>query len=376
MAHILILGAGRQGRAAALDLLNDGDTITFVDRSELHLQTALEMLNLPPERGQVADLSNSEELAPFFDEADGAVFAADYGLNEQLTRIAIAHKCHTVDYGGNHDVVNAQHAMDEEAKAAGVAIVPDCGLTPGLAGVLVAGGIKRLDNDAHRAEIRVGGLPLNPDGPLKYALVFSVRGLINEYLEPSVVIDKGHVTTKPSLTGLESLSYENRQFEAFYTSGGVSTLPRSFGNVLKDLDCKTIRYPGHAAKIKFLFDLGFGDDSHTLSNGFSCTPRQMLEKMLEHTLPHDPPDEVIMRVTVIGDGNRRIIYSMRDVYDDESGLTAMQRTTAWPGSRILKMLLDGTIPDRGVLYQETAVDADELIRQLGERGIRIHVTEK
>ncbi len=375
MSHILVLGAGRQGRAAALDLLSDGDTITCVDRDSLQVEQALEYLNLPQDRGHVADLSDPEQLAPFFDAADGAVFAADYALNVQLTKSAIANNCHAIDYGGNHDIVNEQHAMDDDAKAAGVAIVPDCGLTPGLAGVLVAGGIDRLDN-AHRAEIRVGGLPLKPEGPLQYALVFSVRGLTNEYLEPSTVIEKGQVTTKPSLTGTESLTVDGRQFEAFYTSGGVSTLPRSFGNVLRHLDCKTIRYPGHAAKMRFLFEMGFGNETDVLNNGMSCSPREMLEKMLEFSLPHDPPDEVLMRVTVVGDGHRRIIYNMKDVYDENNQLTAMQRTTAWPGSRILKMLLDGTIEERGVLFQEKAVDADQLIRQLGERGIRIDVVEK
>lgn len=373
MAKILVLGAGRQGTAAAFDLLRDGHTITLLDRDSDIINQAIERLEFSGSDIGVVDLNDPDSLIPWFERADAAVFAADYSLNVDLTRLAIANHCHTIDFGGNHDIVHEQHELDDDAKAAGVAIMPDCGLTPGLAGILVAGGLKTVGGRAKRAAIRVGGLPLEPKPPLNYALVFSVRGLTNEYIEPSVVMENGHVTTRQSMTGLESLSLFGRDFEAFYTSGGVSTLPESFGDKIDNLDCKTIRYPGHADKFQFLFGLGFGSSKPMEGPSGKFIPREALETLLVEALPHDPPDEVVMRVTVQGDA-ATAVYEMRDVFDEVSGLTAMQRTTAWPGTRILAMILGGTIQERGVLYQERVVDVDELIRQLGKRGIMISKT--
>ncbi len=371
--QVLVLGAGRQGTAAAFDLLRGGFAVRLADTSEEALEAACRRLGLPREAGIVADLASAGEILPLLREADGAVFAADYALNRQLTEWAIEARCHAVDFGGNHTVVKAQHELSREAEAAGVAIVPDTGLTPGLAGVLVAGGVRALDR-AEAAEIRVGGLPQDPRPPLDYALLFSVRGLTNEYLEPSVVLHEGRVETRPGLGGLETLQFHGATYEAFYTSGGVSTLPETFGDRLRELDCKTIRYPGHAEKMNLLRELGFFREEPVETGGVKVAPRRVLEALLERVLPHDVPDVTLLRVRVTGgkDGRKAAaVYEMVDRYDEMEGFTSMQRCTAWPGTAILRMILTGEIRERGVLYQELSVDPDRLIAELAERGIRI-----
>ncbi len=377
---VLILGAGRQGRSAAYDFLRKGNSyaITVADAMIEALEAAREQLSLEEGQTTQVDLQDEEAVRDLLRGADGAVFAADYALNERLTRWAIAEGCHAVDFGGNHDVVDRQHELHETAQQAGVAIVPDTGLTPGLAGILVAGGIGKLD-EAHSAGIRVGGLPQEPKPPLDYSLLFSVRGLTNEYLEPSVVIEDGAVTTKPSMTGLELLDIEGREYEAFYTSGGVSTLPQTFGDKLKKLDCKTLRYPGHARLIRFAFDIGFRSEEVVSVKGRDIVPREVFEAMLEQSLPHDEPDITVMRVTVVGKKDGRItraVYSMIDYFDEETGFTSMQRCTAWPGTIILHMLLDERLTQRGVLYQERAVNCDQMVESLQKRGIDIHLAMK
>ena len=377
MHRYLILGAGRQGTAAAYDLIRGGGDVHLVDSHASAVKQACAKLGLSADKGHVADFQDKKAILPLLKASDGAVFAADYSLNLDLTHWAIEANCHTVDYGGNHDVVNDQHLLQAEAEAAGVAIVPDTGLTPGLAGILVAGGVKRLEQP-REARIRVGGLPQDPQPPLNYSLIFSVRGLTNEYLEESVVVENGVKTTRPSMTGLESLHFGDREFEAFLTSGGVSTLPETFKGVLQHLDCKTIRYPGHAELIRFAFDIGFRSEEVVEAQGHSFVPRAAFEEMLVRSLPHNPPDETLMRVTVRGTHEGReqeVAYEMIDLYDHELGFTSMQKTTAWPGSLILAMLVEEEISERGVLYQERVVDCDLLIDRLAERGVKINVTQ-
>ena len=378
MHRYLVLGTGRQGTAAAYDLLHGGGDVVLVDGNAEAVHKACAHLGLSQEKGHVADFRNREMMLGFLQEAEGAVLAADYSLNLELTKWAIEAGCHTVDFGGNHDVVHSQHDLCDVAKAANVAIVPDTGLTPGLAGILVAGGVKRLD-EPREAYIRVGGLPQTPEPPLNYALVFSVRGLTNEYLEESVVVEKGIKTTRPSMTGLETLHFGDREFEAFLTSGGVSTLPETFDGVLQHLDCKTIRYPGHAELIRFAFDIGFRGESPIEVAGQNVVPREVFEAMLSHSLPHNPPDETLMRITVQGrkEGvESEVVYEMIDLYDPMLKFTSMQKTTAWPGSLILAMLVEGEIKERGVLYQERVVDCDLLVDRLRDRGIEISLKER
>ena len=77
--------------------------------------------------------------------------------------------------------------------------------------------------------IRVGGLPQDPQPPLDYQLVFSVEGLINEYIELARVIRDGKITEVDSMTEIEELSFDGfPPLEAFQTSGGTSTLPERF----------------------------------------------------------------------------------------------------------------------------------------------------
>jgi len=369
----LVLGSGRQGIAAAWDLKQSGAEVHIADGNAAAVNSALARLGMAREAGAIVDFQDRDQIVPLLEWADGAVFAADYALNLDLTHWAIEARCNTVDYGGNHDVVHAQHELDAKAKTAGVAIVPDTGLTPGLAGILVAGGVQKLD-EAKAASIRVGGLPQHPKPPLNYALIFSVRGLTNEYLEPSVIVTGGRKTTRPSLTGLEKLTFDNREFEAFYTSGGVSTLPETFDGVLQELDCKTIRYPGHAALIRFAFDIGFRSEEVVETEGERFVPRRVFEEMLGRSLPHDPPDETLLRVTVHGvrgGAPAEVVYEMVDRYDPKTRFTSMQRTTAWPGSLVLRMITESEIADRGVLYQERVVDADLLVERLAARGVKI-----
>jgi lysine 6-dehydrogenase len=151
--------------------------------------------------------------------------------------------------GGNNYIVDAQLALDEAAKKANINIVPDCGLAPGMVSVLAMHGANRFD-ETEEIHIRVGGLPQTPKPPLDYQLVFSVEGLINEYIESARVIRDGKIIEVNSMTELETLAFDGfSALEAFQTSGGTSTLPDTFCGKVKELDYKTIRYAGHCQKI-------------------------------------------------------------------------------------------------------------------------------
>ena len=288
---VVIAGAGRMATGVVYDFLTHGSLkeLLLVDINperleQLRTWSQQRFPKAPPIRFEVCDLADLGRLAPMVESFDGIVSAASYRLNEGLTQLAIERKLHMIDLGGNPTVVEKQLAHSAGARRTGVTIVPDCGLAPGFVSLLVADGMRRLPG-ADTARIRVGGLPVHPRPPLNYALVFSAEGLINEYLEDAFVIRKGSKETVPALTELETLTFPEPfgVLEAFQTVGGTSTLPMTYAGRLKELDYKTIRYPGHCEIIRTLFGLGLAS-SDPLSTRFGdAVPKEVLIALLEKT---------------------------------------------------------------------------------------------
>jgi lysine 6-dehydrogenase len=239
-----------------------------------------------------------------------------------------------------------------------------------MANVIAAQAIE--DTEATHVHLRVGGLPQNPQPPLDYTLVFSVHGLLNEYIEPAVVIRNGEITEVPSLTEIEEIDFPPiGVLEAFQTSGGTSTLPCTYQHQLQELDYKTIRYKGHCAKMKVLLDVGMCSEESISIGTFQVSPRDVLSKVLERTLPHEEKDMVLMRITAEGKKGTTT-YEMIDYFDEKSSMTAMARTTAFPTSIIAQMIASGTISKRGAYPPERVVPPLPFIKELTKRNIIIH----
>lgn len=362
----LVLGAGMMGKALAYDLKkNNFDTVvTDVDRKKAEEVAAYI-------QGEAAhcDVTDKKSVLALMKDCEVAVSAVPYFFNYQLAQSAVEAGCHFCDLGGNNDIVNKELSLHEKAAKNDVLIVPDCGLAPGMTNVIAALGIQ--ETHAEEVHIRVGGLPQNPKPPLNYTLVFSVHGLLNEYKEPAVIIRDGRIQQVESLTEAEEINFPPiGVLEAFQTSGGTSTLPQTYKGKLQELDYKTIRYKGHCAKIKALFDVGMC--SEDLIEVGSCTvkPRDVLSIVLEKTLPHQEKDMVLVRVTAQGETKK--VYEMIDYYDEDLDMTAMARTTAFPTSIIAQMMAKGTITERGAAPPERVVPGRQFMEELKKRQIIIH----
>ena len=376
----LVLGAGRMGRAAAWDLARQPgmDAVKLVDRDGTALATAkaeIERLLGRTAHASVEtekfDLEAPRGLPALLRGHDAALSSSDYRYNEELTRAAIEARVSLCDLGGNLFVVEKQMALDEAARRAGITVVPDCGLAPGMACLLAAWAVERLDV-TDSVQIRVGGLPANPRPPLNYKLVFSVRGLTNEYLEPAEVLRDGKIVRVPSLTEPESLEfpYPFGTLEAFNTSGGASTLPRTLKAKLANLDYKTIRYPGHMAAFAGMAAIGLFSEQPI----DGVVPRQFVEKLLERTLQDDDTDVVLVRVVASGTragAPAKLVLEIIDRHDATTGHSAMARTTAYPAAAVAYMLAAGAVERRGVLPGEFAVPLGPFVAAVRARGIDI-----
>jgi lysine 6-dehydrogenase len=160
---VVILGAGRMGLGAAYDLIHNSPGVELVTIADFDFSKAEEVAkkvggNIIPLQ---IDAANEAEIIKLFEAHDSAISCVNYWYNASLSKAAIATKTNFCDLGGNNYIVDEQLALDEEAKAAGINIIPDCGLAPGMVSILAMHGAKRFD-EIEEIHIRVGGLPQHP----------------------------------------------------------------------------------------------------------------------------------------------------------------------------------------------------------------------
>src|ERR1700741_3019838 len=388
----LVIGAGMMGSAAAYDMARP-PAVPFVTLADADLKVAREVAarinHIHGDRKVKAialDASDENSASRVMKGHDAVLSAVPYFLNLGLAKAAIAARCHFADLGGNNTVVRQELALSAKAEKSGVAIAPDCGLSPGMASILGGELVNRLGRRADALQLYVGGLPERPVPPFHYQLVFSVEGLINEYVEPARILRKGKLVTVEPLTEPEEFHMPGfAPLIAFQTSGGTSTLPETFEGKVGECFEKTLRYPGHYDLLCELKELGFFSGEKMKIGKVEIAPRAVMSKIFEGKFAGKGPDVCIMRLeaheSVRTPGGRGLLggrlkgrvatFTLVDLYDPKTDMSAMMRTTAFPASIVVQMLASGAISKRGAVLQERDVPAEMFLDEMEKRGIRV-----
>ena len=375
-----VVGAGRQGVAAAYDMarFGDADEVLLVDVHQELARVGARRVNelicseiAVPRRG---DVRNPRELARVLDGVDAILSAVPYRLNLALTDMAIRERFHMCDLGGNTEVTRAQLARSADAEAAGVCIVPDCGMGPGL-NISVALYAMSLLDEPEDVYIYDGGLPQNPTPPWNYALTFHIGGLTNEYAGEAPFLRKGQVVQVPGLSEVETVEVPSLgSLEAAVTTGGLSTMPWTFEGKLRTLENKTLRYPGHWAQMQAYAQLGLLDLEPVLVRDVRVAPRDVFHALLEPRITQPGVRDVcVIYVRCVGRKGGRpaeAVVSLVDHYDDGTGFRAMERLTGWHASIVAILAAHGRIP-KGAIPIELALPGDVAAAEAQKRGFEI-----
>jgi len=376
--NILVLGSGMMGRAIVHDLIRYSKfkKITIADKSKINLDKLRSFFRNKSINFKELDVKKFNQVKKIFLDNDIVISAIPYYYNYELTKIAVLTKTHFLDLGGNNQIVNKQRNLKEDAKNNEIIVIPDCGLAPGIASTITRDIVENFTN-INYVKIRVGGLPINPKPPLNYQIVFSPNGLINEYVEDSIILKNGDILNKKSMTEVERIVFPKPfgELEAFLTSGGCSTLPYNYKDKIKYLDYKTIRYPGHCEKFNLLLDFILGDEKNIKVNNIDLKPRDIFIEFLKKNLPINQKDIVLLKVLTQGENKKgkliNVNYTLIDYYDKENNLTAMMRTTGYPISIIAQMIERKIITKKGVYCPEEIVPCDIFFDELKKRDIII-----
>ncbi|MFZ1131786.1 MAG: saccharopine dehydrogenase C-terminal domain-containing protein [Terriglobales bacterium] len=389
---LLVIGAGMMGSAAAYDMARQSqvDSVTLADSDLKRAKDVAVRVNRITDSKKVhavgLEAAKEKDAARLMKGHDGALSAVPYFLNLGLAKAAITAGCHFADLGGNNTVVRQELALARQAEKRGIGIAPDCGLSPGMASILGGELVRRLDGRADALKLYVGGLPEKPMPPFHYQLVFSVEGLINEYVEPARILRKGKLLTIDPLTEPEPFHMDGfAPLVAFQTSGGTSTLPETFEGKVGECFEKTLRYPGHYDLLCELKELGLFSNEKMRVGNVEVSPRALLSKVFEGKFSGKGPDVCIMRLeaheSIKAPGVRGLLggklkgrvatFTMVDHYDPKSDMSAMMRTTAFPASIVLQMMCLGAVSKHGAVLQERDVPAQTFLEEIERRGIKI-----
>jgi lysine 6-dehydrogenase len=380
----VVLGAGRQGTAAAYDMLRWGEAgkVILADADLGVAQAAArrvnELLRSKAAEARQVDARDKGAVAAVLNGADACLSAVPYYFNLGITEAALQAKVSLCDLGGNTDIARQQHAFKDQAAAAGISIIPNCGQVPGMGTSLCVYAMELLDEpvDVYMWD---GGIPRNPRPPFKYLLTFHIAGLTNEYAEPGVFLRDGKITLVEPMTELETVDFPEPigKLEAFVTGGGTDTMPWTFEGKLRTLQNLTLRWPGHFSQLRAYWDLGLWDLKPIKAGAQEIVPRDVFHALFEPkvVIPGDE-DLIIVRVKALGkkDGRQaEALVEMIDYFDKGTGFSAMERGTGWSAAIVAEMMARGQTP-LGAGGVESMVPARPFVEALRER--KISVTEK
>jgi saccharopine dehydrogenase-like NADP-dependent oxidoreductase len=353
MKHVVVIGAGHIGSTIASLLSDTGDyRITVADRSSEQLA---DLGPLPRVDHAVLDVTDGPAMRALLAGKFAVLSAAPYHLTFHVAEAAKAAGAHYLDL--TEDVATTRR-VKALATDATTAFIPQCGLAPGFISI-VASDLARGFDTLHDVRLRVGALPKYPSNALNYNLTWSTDGVINEYCEPCEAIVDGLPRQTRALEECEAFSLDGVTYEAFNTSGGLGTLCETLEGKVRNLNYRTIRYPGHAAIMKALLnDLRLRDR------------RGLLKDILENSLPATLQDVVIVFVTVSGLKGGHLVQETyaNKIYAREIGgrvVSAIQITTASAICAVLDMLADGALRAVGFVRQEEIALTDFLANRFG-----------
>jgi saccharopine dehydrogenase-like NADP-dependent oxidoreductase len=336
MKDILLLGAGQIGEAIAAFLSEAGYRVTVGDSDPARLSALSGVATCQ------IDVCNEAELVKAMHGQFAVLSAMPHEVTRHVARAAHAAGIHYLDL--TEDVATTR-LVKELAEGASSAFIPQCGLAPGFISIVAADLARRFES-LDTLRLRVGALPQYPSNALAYNLTWSTDGLINEYDQPCEAIVSGELREVSALENVESFSLDGVAYEAFNTSGGLGTLAETLAGQVRELNYKTVRYPGHRDIVKMLIqDLRLG------------ARRDLLKEIFEYALPSTGQDLVLIFVTATGMRGGRLVqetYASK-IYAAVVGgklRTAIQITTASGICAVLDLLATGEIRSSGFVRQE------------------------
>ena len=373
MSKIIVLGAGMVGSAMALDLAKD-HSITLADISEKSLQNSknkdksIEVLKL--------DVNNKEALKRSIKDVDLVVCAVPGFLGYQTLKTIIESGKNVIDISFFPE---DSLSLNDLAIENGVTAIVDVGVAPGMDNFILGRYNEEMKVDTFKCF--VGGLPKLKKWPFNYTAPFSPMDVIEEYTRPARYVENGQLVVKDALSDVELMEFDGLGTLEAFNSDGLRSIIQTMPHIPNMIE-KTLRYPGHCEYISVLKESGFFDEKPINVNGKEISPLEFTSKVLfKEWFLGDKEELTVMRVIVEGekDGDRKkVVYDLHDVYDKETGISSMSRTTGYTATAAANMFLSGLWNEKGVFPPELIGKKEAcftfILNYLKDRGVNYLVS--
>ena len=344
MSKIVVLGCGAVGRYMAIDLCKDPSyEVISVDLN----REALELLAQEhPVQIRVEDLSTANGVIRAVEDADIVIGSVPYSLGYAMLENVIRAGKNIVDISY---FMEDPFGLDELAKAQGVTAVVDCGVTPGMANIILGDQMRKMK--VSRYECYVGGVPKSRSVPLGYKSPFPVLEVLEEYAESGSMVEDGKVVVRPMLSETMTIDLDKVGTMACLNSDGLRTLFRTTD--IPDMFEKTLRYPDHVDQMRIFKDTGLLNMTPIQVKGVSVRPIDVTASLLSPLWKYEPgeADITVMRLVISGmEDGKPATYTcdLYDEYDAATGTLSMARTTGYTCTAVTRLVLDGSYSQKGI----------------------------
>jgi len=368
MRKIVVLGCGAVGKHIAIDLSkNPNYEVISVDINPDSLKSLAEH----PVQTKVEDLSTNEGINQAVEGADIVIGSVPYSVGYKMLERVIRAGKNIVDISY---FMEDPFGLDKLAKEMGVTAVVDCGVTPGMANIILGDHMRTMKVD--RYECYVGGVPKSRNTYLGYKSPFPVHEVLEEYAETGSMREGGKVVVKPMLAETMTIDLNKVGTMACLNSDGLRTLFQTTD--IPDMFEKTLRYPDHVEHMRTLKDGGFFDTTPIIVNGVSVRPVDVTSKLLTPNWLYKPgeADLTVMKLIISGVENGKPVtytYEMYDEYEAETDTLSMARTTGYTCNAVAKLVLEGAYSQKGICPPEFVGQVDDcwgkVESYLKERGV-------
>lgn len=372
--NIVVLGAGRVGSAIAVDLSKEFD-VTVTDINQEVLNKLGDESSVKAIRVDLSTAGAIREMVKDFDLVIGSV-PGYMGYNTVKNVIQSGKNMVDISFFPQNPF-----DLNELAKKAGITVVIDCGVAPGMGNIIL--GYHNRKMQINRFECLVGGLPVVREWPYEYKAVFSPVDVIEEYIRPARYVENSTIVVREALSDPELVYFEGLGTLESWNSDGLRTLIKTMG--IPNMKEKTLRYPGTIEYLRVLRETGFFSSETVYINGKEIRPVDLTARLLFKKWKLNPGEEdfTVMRITIEGEENgkpKTFIYDLYDRYDQQTNTLSMAKTTGYTCAAVAKLLLDGKFHRTGICPPEYVGEDEDnfqfILNYQKERGVHYKVSER
>lgn len=371
---IIVLGAGRVGSAIAVDLSKEFD-VTVTDINQEVLNKLSDESSVKAIRVDLSTAGAIREIVKDFDLVIGSV-PGYMGYNTVKNVIQSGKNMVDISFFPQNPF-----DLNEIAKKAGITVVIDCGVAPGMGNIIL--GYHNRKMQINRFECLVGGLPVVREWPYEYKAVFSPVDVIEEYIRPARYVENSTIVVREALSDPELVYFEGLGTLESWNSDGLRTLIKTMK--IPNMKEKTLRYPGTIEYLRVLRETGFFSSETVDINGKEIRPVDLTARLLFKKWKLNPGEEdfTVMRITIEGEENgkpKTCIYYLYDRYDQHTNTLSMAKTTGYTCAAVAKLLLNGKFHRTGICPPEYVGEDEDnfqfILNYQKERGVHYKVSER